>query len=313
MRRTNSKRLAPAPMTAVTHVLLSAAALLFMAGCRNTSTPVSPLGGSSMLSPLAPVQGTATLSPIQPASGIGTFGAPTRVPPPPTGSYRSPNNYGAPSTYSAPTSNYAPPSSFPQHSTAPPSGASLGSTGMTRGLTDLSAPNAYDGGVRQAGWVGDASQGASGFANENDPRLAPTNHGLPTTDPAASPRAGGMQVIDLTHAPYPPGYVPPQNRPGAGTFPSTAPYPQAPTQLAPNQVAPGNQLRSSQPAMGQPTNSTFVRSAGGFADVSGWGDSSNVQTAGRPVDSQLPSTEPFAETESSGGDALQWRRPSPRF
>ncbi|QDV86746.1 hypothetical protein [Planctomycetes bacterium TBK1r] len=299
-------------MTTLTRVLLTAGALLVMAGCRNTtSTPVSPLGGSSLLSPLSPVQGTATLSPIQPTSGIGTFGAPTRVPPPPTGSYRSPGNYGAPSTYGAPTGNYAPGGSVPNGPS--PSGATLGSNGMTRGLTDLSAPAAYAGGVgsgsgvRQTGWIGDASQGNNGFGNGVDPRLSPANQATPTADPAASPRAGGMQVIDLTHAPYPPGYVPPQNRPGAGAFPASAPYPQTAPQTQ------SNQFPNSQPGFGQPTNSTFVRTANGFSDATSFGDRSNVQTAGRPNSATLPSTEPFPSTTTSGDSDLQWRRPSPRF
>ncbi|WP_145390349.1 hypothetical protein [Stieleria neptunia] len=296
----------------MTHVLLSAATLLVLAGCRNTtSTPVSPLGGSSMLSPLSPVQGTATLSPIQPTSGFGTFGAPTRVPPPPTGSYRSPGNYNAPSNYGAPTGNYAPSGSASSGSS--PSGASLGSNGMTRGLTDLNAPAAYNGGagfdsgVRQTGWVGESSRGNAGFGSGVDPRLSPANQPTPATDPAASPRAGGMQVIDLTHAPYPPGYVPPQNRPGAGMFPASAPYPQAAPQ------SPSTPFQNSQPTYGQPTNSTFVRSASGFPDASGWGDNSNVQTAGRPNSASLPSTEPFADVDNGGSEDLQWRRPSPRF
>ena len=312
MRRNNPRRLAPAATTALTHVLLSAATLLFMAGCRNTtSTPVSALGGSSMLSPLSPVQGTATLSPIQPTSGIGTFGAPTRVPPPPTGSYRSPGNYGAPSTYGAPTGNYAPSGSVPSGSS--PSGATLGSNGLTRGLTDLSAPAAYaggagfDSGVRQTGWIGDASQGNTGFGNGVDPRLSPAHQTTPAADPAASPRAGGMQVIDLTHAPYPPGYVPPQNRPGAGAFPASAPYPQAAPQT------PSNQFQNSQPAFGQPVNSTFARTANGFSDATSFGGNSNVQTAGRPNSVALPSTEPFPANANDGDNDLQWRRPSPRF
>ncbi|MCS7468397.1 hypothetical protein NZK35_17225 [Stieleria sp. ICT_E10.1] len=299
-------------MTTLTRVLLTAGALLVMAGCRNTtSTPVSPLGGSSLLSPLSPVQGTATLSPIQPTSGIGTFGAPTRVPPPPTGSYRSPGNYGAPSTYGAPTGNYAPSGSVPNGSS--PSGATLGSNGMTRGLTDLSAPGAYtggtgfDSGVRQTGWIGDASPGNSGFGNGVDPRLSPANQTTPAVDPAASPRAGGMQVIDLTHAPYPPGYVPPQNRSGAGAFPTSAPYPQTAPQT------PSTPFQNSQPGFGQPTNSTFARTANGFSDATHFGDHSNVQTAGRPNSAPLPSTEPFPTTSNSGDSDLQWRRPSPRF
>lgn len=272
-------------------MILAAIGFFAVAGCRNTTTtPVSPLGGTAPLSPLAPVQGTATLSPIQTTSGISNLGAPTRVPPPPTGSYNVPGSYGATSSY-----------------VAPPSGASLGSTGFTRGVTDLSSTGsvAANGtqpagtGVRQTGWVAETAPGSSyGSSFPNGPSVNLSGNG--SAGAGTQGRTGGMPVIDLTKAPYPPGYVPPQNRPGAVSFPSTPPYP---TGGQTSQAAP--QL---QPAPQLPTaprvETGYVRSASV--------NTAPVTTAGRAANTALPSTEPFPTTSESG-EQLQWRRPSPKF
>ncbi|MCA9135788.1 MAG: hypothetical protein KDB00_03490 [Planctomycetales bacterium] len=316
----------------MTKSLTVVAVILVMTGCRNTTnTPIAPFGASTPLSPLSPVQGTASLSPIQPVSGMSTFGAPTRVPPPPTGSYNSPGNYGASSNYMAPTSNYAP-------GGMSPSGAALGSSGLTRGLTDLRSPNVpladagYDNGVRQTSWVGSPpaagdSYSGNAFGNGFDPRLQPAEQALPINDPSTGPRSGGMPVIDLTRSPYPPGYVPPQNRPGVGAFPTTAQYPQAQyPQAQYPQAMPQSQFNSAPidtaPAnsvpLGQPSNSTFVRSGtanGGMPgfDSGSFDSAQSVQMASRTGNSILPSTEPFNADNAATADELQWRRPSPRF
>lgn len=318
MRRTKSNSPAAAAMAFLTKSLTCVSVVLFMTGCRNTTnTPITPFGASTPVSPLSPVQGSASLSPIQQATGLSTLGAPTRVPPPPTGSYNSPGAYGATSNNAAPSNNYAP-SGFA------PSGASLGSSGLTRGLTNLSSPDpsvansGFDNGVRQTSWVGAPSTGGAppnnnnGFSGGPDPRLSPPAPQAPLNAPAASPRSGGMQVIDLTRSPYPPGYVPPQNRPGVGAYPNSAPQPQTAPQPQFNS-APQNSFSASPNSVGQPTNSTFVRSETGAAGLTSFESTSSdsgsaAQMASRPSNAMMPSTEPFQTDED-----LQWRRPSPRF
>ncbi|MCC9602626.1 hypothetical protein LOC67_18915 [Stieleria sp. JC731] len=287
--------------------IVSSAALLLICGCRNTTTgAVGPLGQSTTL---APVQGGIPLSPIQPTSGVSAFGSPTRVPPPPTGSYSVPGGYGG-------SANYAPTNS----SSAVPSGAAYNQAGLTRGVTDLTNGNAgYDNSIRQTGWVSET------------PQALPTQQFAPAplATPTDSIRSGGMQVIDLTGSPYPPGYVPPQNRPGvydASTYgtstygtstysgsnsvalPQSAPYPNAVNQ----NFVPTSGYQQAQDSfasqqtnvnLGQPVNSTFVSTPNGFAN------SPTPQVAAQHTAS-LPSTEPIAD----GGDSsLQWRRPQPRF
>lgn len=299
MQRTKHNHLANIFLSSPAHMLFSAVVVLALAGCRNTTTtPISPLGGSAALSPLAPVQGAATLSPLQPTSGISTFGAPTRVPPPPTGSYNPPGSYGSTSSFNAPTSNYAPTGSAP-------SGATLGSNGLTRGVTDLNS--SFDSGVRQTGWVADPNVGGATFGPGTDPRLNSAAATTAPTNPSSGPRTGGMQVIDLTRSPYPPGYVPPQNRPGAGTLPQSVPFPPA------NAAPTTNPLPASSAPLGQPTNSTFVRTAGGSSGVAGFSDAPSMRTANRSENVLLPSTEPFPGDQGNSDEQLQWRRPSPRF
>lgn len=280
----------------------AAAALVFTTGCRNTTnTAMSPLGSAGPLSPLAPVQGTAPLSPIQPTSGFSTTGAPTRVPPPPTGSYNSsvstysgPANYGATSNWDLNSGNlYA-------ASGVTPNGATIGSTGITHGVTELNplrTPTGVSGNVpvsqsvSQAGWIGDDPVGSQ-------TSVSPANS---LAGNASNVRAGGMQPIDLTSVPYPPGYVPPQQRNPSTDIPQTIPYPQA----LPAQSAPASYTAAPNVPLGQSTNWTTERTADAL--------SSPVQTAGRISNANLPSTEPYQSDLANDSEPLQWRRPSPRF
>ena len=291
----------------LTKSLLTAVVLSLATGCRNTTnSPGAPLGTSS---PLSPFQGSATLSPLQPASGIGNFGGSTRVPPPPTGSYSSQNSYVAPTTFGTPQASTFAPTGLA------PSGTTLGSSGMTRGVTELnpSVPVPMGGtgaGVRQTGWVGEGGTGTNGFGG-----MAPPTQGPPAVAPAPGPRAGGMQVIDLTGGAFPQGYVPPQNRPGAVSIPQSVPYPRSAPPTIPQ--APANQNQ-----FGQPTGSTFVNSSStvpsatvpsATPSTTSFGATPTIQTASRPNNVVLPSTEPFPTAVNSSSEDLQWRRPSPRF
>lgn len=304
------------------HALIAGMLVLVPAGCRNTTnSPIGPISSATPLSPLSPVQGTAPLSPIQPTAGVSALGAPTRVPPPSTGSYSTPKStYAAPSTY-GPTSSWTQPSpSALSANGLAPGGATLGASGMTQGVTELNSlrsPTGVPGNpaVRQTGWMGDNSvarqsnvQTAQQAYADNPPANNPAN------EPGALMRAGGMQPIDLTQAPYPPGYVPPQQRPGATTLPQSIPYPQAARQASQSftQSTPSGQSAP----LGQPTNWTTDRSATASMQFgSGFRGAADLQTAGRISDGNLPSTEPYqgGGNGPESNDSLQWRRPSPRF
>ncbi|MEM6469563.1 MAG: hypothetical protein AAF802_08315 [Planctomycetota bacterium] len=276
------------------------------AGCRNTTnTPISPLGTATPLSPLAPVQGSASLSPIQPASGVSTFGAPTRVPPPPTGSYRSPTAYGTTSNYLQPTAGLQ--GGFNQFANSgqatfgngsQPTGALTSTGGRTMGVTELNPVD--QSAIRQTSWVG--TQSAQGPSI----RVAPS--GLSPMQPARSKSGGAMPAIDLTRQPFPPGYVPPQNRPASNAIPGTVPFPNAsssPT-FAPAPMGNPSVTTASNVPTNAPPWQTSVSAAS--QSVAGGG------SFGRSFDDNagsLPTTGPV-RTASQSNEA-QWRTPSPRF
>ncbi|KAA5545161.1 hypothetical protein FYK55_05665 [Roseiconus nitratireducens] len=284
-----------------------------LAGCRNaTNGAVSSMGQASPLTPVSPMQPGAMLSP---APGVSATGAPTRVPPPPTGSYQSSTNYGASIPGGASLGpggaslgpggaslGYAP-------TGAMPSGAALGSSGMTRGVTELNASppisngvaanagGSPDSSVRQTGWVseGSATPNTTTFGAGYDNTTPPGGSTAPSNAPGvSSPAYGGMPVIDLTTAPNPPGYYPQQ----ASNFtPTSASVPSGPT-------------------IGQSNTSTFQRSdATDFDSATSVASRPGFEGASRFGSASLPSTEPFPTNSSdpSSGDGLQWRRPSPRF
>ena len=245
--------------SAVTLAVSAVFLLSVSAGCRNTTNaPISPLGSASPLTPVSPMQ--PQLSPVQPTSGFSTFGGPTRVPPPPTGADQASSGFAAPGFNS---NGYAPAG---VNSTPAPN-----AVGFNAGTTQsLPAPTTSDPGVRQTTWIGagNTAPAANQASLGGDPTGMPAPNG---------PRTGGMQVIDLTTAPYPPGYAPP---PTPQAYPSGMTYVQSPQTTTPNV------------SVGQPVNSTFAPQAGPSA---------------------LPSTEPYPAAQSASSDELQWRRPSPRF
>lgn len=155
---------------------------LLLAGCHQTSTstapPMSPVGASS-----AP-----TLNP---------FGGPTRVSPPPTGSYASPNNY-----LSSPAANgVAPNGVAPGGTVAPGQVSPMPGTGFP-----TQSNNTVGSGVSSGQWASSVPSNPSNSVNGSGVVTAST-FGVDSANPG-NPGAGGMQVIDLTGAPPPPGYHP---------------------------------------------------------------------------------------------------------
>jgi len=224
--------------------MLSSVVMVFTAaGCRHTTGPIA--GG-----PVPPGQ----LVPVNPGQTpiLGPFGGTTRVTPPPTGSYPAVNGYlgASANPVGQPSLGFAQPGSPSQN-----------------GVTNA--------GVQVAGW---AETGAA--AQVGEPAGVESSYG--TNPSAGDPRSGGMQVIDLTGAPPPPGYRPLGYQPSgyqptaaANGYGSANPIPFAP---APNQ--------SFAPVV------TQLPSA----------------SAAQVPASQLgPSTEPIPS--SAGSNDLMWRRP----
>lgn len=265
---------------------LAASGLIMAAvGCQNTTT-----------STLSPVQGTASLNPVQP-SGFTSVGSPTRVPPPPTGSYNS-NGYGSPSGLSAPAPVGAPP---------PVGTSSFGTSPVSYGVSQAS-PNATGGfstgsSVQQTGWVGASTYNPAAGG------VAPASASAPnqlTPAPVSTPiTAGGMPVIDMTASPMPPGYVPAQPQPSPGVAP--APVPNA-SGVQMQQVTP---IPGTQPINTQGSNPNFVQTSA--VQPTGFESTSGVQTAAAPTTSAFPTTEPYTPTQPSSNESLEWRRPSPRY
>ncbi|MEO1618676.1 MAG: hypothetical protein AAFV88_22695, partial [Planctomycetota bacterium] len=274
-----------------------------------TNAPITPLGSATPLSPLAPVQGSASLSPIQPASGISTFGAPTRVPPPPTGSYTSPSSYGTSSNYLQPSQNTLG-SVVPYGSGNLPAGALTDGGGRTTGVTQL-VPTGNSG-IRQTSWTPDPN-----FMPQGSGASIPFGgSAAPMRPPATTRGSGGMPAIDLTQTPYPPGYVPPQNRPTVG-FPSTIPFPGAAQtpQFNPSATQPLGSPSLGAPSLGSPGGTSGWQSTpappaavnANFPSDQGFGRS--FAEVGPPSNA-LPTT---SAVETASANNNQWRTPTPGF
>tara|TARA_R110002049_G_scaffold72490_2_gene187201 strand:+ start:233560 stop:234531 length:972 start_codon:yes stop_codon:yes gene_type:complete len=143
-------------------------------GCRQTTgtSSLTPIG------PLAPVNGGTA------AAALSPLGQPTRVPPPATGAYSTPNNYmgGAPADGQV-YNQVAPYDSF--SSVAPGNNVGVGNQVIGSGV----APTSYTAPV------------AGGGALPGAPATAANPSSM-------SPTLGGMRVIDMTQSPPPPGYYP---------------------------------------------------------------------------------------------------------
>jgi hypothetical protein len=283
---------------------------LAASGCRQTT----PSGaGATTVGPLTPVN--SGQSPT-----LGPFGGPTRVTPPSTGAFATPNNYLG--------------------GTGPAGQANLG---ISPGIAPQ--PGGVIGsGVQVAGWA------------ETSPGIAPVQQPMGTPATARDPRLGGMQVIDMTRSASPPGYRPaPQNF--SAPMPAVAPtnpnwqqsQPSQPFQNQQFQSQPfqnqqfqgqplQNQSFQNQQFQGQPYQGQPVQTQGGVravitpgaAEIAGRGLTPVPSAPGQypinqaPVDPNYPrtatgptvgpSTEPVNSGNLNGSQTdLPWRRPGTQY
>ena len=330
-------------------LLMSAVSLVAM-GCRQTSGP-STAGPTGPLAPVAAGQ-TPTLNP---------FGGPTRVTPPSTGSYSAPNAYigGPPGQASiAPASpngfaatqgqvpvgsgvqaagwtetgsnvaTAANPSAFGSNSFAPQSTTGANSvTAAAPSAFGSPAPQAFGTPAPQA-FGTPAPQAFGTPAPQAFGSPAPSAFGstAPTSAPPTNPQLGGMQVIDLTGAPPPPGYQP--------TQPNYQPSAPAGFQAPAPTVAPAGQS-GFQPSSGfqstPPTSSFQQAPTTGYPTQPGFQTVPEAEIAARmspipstnnsvvPSTSSVPATGPSTDPVSSdtfqngSSSSLPWRRPGTSF
>ena len=257
--------------------LLTISALVLAAGgCRQTT---GPAGGT--LSPLGSFAPSNSLLPVAPGQTpkLGPFGGATRVTPPPTGSFSNPGN--APSGI-APTSGYAP----------------LNSLGQAGPQNDgrFASPSAQPmgSGIQQTTWT----ETGTSVGNPASPLLSNPQ----TSNPHRDPRSGGMQVIDLTGAPHPPGYSPSAGLGPLGprhtASPIASPSLTTPSLPAAFQPAPLHAVQT--PPISYPSTAPqFVPRSGPGSAQSGPVALPHRSTATLPRD-------------ASGGN-LNWRRPGSQF
>ncbi len=254
--------------------LFLAAMAITATGCRQTTATIP--GGPAPAGALAPV------NPGQMPT-LGPFGGNTKVAPPPTGSYHPAGGHiGATAPVAQP---YLGPG---------PVGAPVGST--TNGTVGS--------GVQVAGW------------NE-------TNAVVPTAGTAATfganpsatsnPRSGGMNVIDLTGAPAPPGYRP-SAVPAAPVY-GGQPSPQNLVPMGPNSAVVGQpQSGWQQPASPPPVAPFQPRQDPGTSypvQPAPIQTSPPVSTTRTATTTGGPSTEPIDQSSASGN--LDWRTPGSQF
>ena len=165
--------------------LLIATITLVAAGCRQTS----PTTANGALVPLSPSAGSA-------APTFQPFGGQTRVTPPPPGSFSVPNNYLGGGT---PVGHMGSPSAAVGGIAAVQNPGSYG--------PNSTGPGVIGSGVQQTGWTETGATVAQPI-NPNSGAYAPGPIAAGPIAPVRDPRSGGMQVIDLTGAPAPPGYRP---------------------------------------------------------------------------------------------------------
>lgn len=243
---------------------------------------------------------------------LGPFGASARVPPPATGSYGNATS----NTNFSNGANYAPAGYAPNP--VRPMGF------------DQSADAVNSGQIANAGgqWVETATQdNFAGSPQNNDPG-SPQN-GLAGPDLSSTHsriRAGGMQVIDLTGGPNPPGYQPAplvrapdysgqgfpgQNYSGQG-FP-TQDY-SAPNSYSGPYAGSNPFPNSSSSAFPNPAGQGFVPSAThGSATQPGWNQSTpNPMRSSSPVSGAgMANSSPAANQPafSTADRPLQWQAP----
>ncbi|KAA1262506.1 hypothetical protein LF1_50710 [Rubripirellula obstinata] len=262
--------------------LLSLAAIVFVAsGCRQTNGtttgPLTPLGG---LSPVTPGQ-----API-----LGPFGGATRVTPPPTGSFSPAGTLGT----IAPAPGYGPPANYAPQVNAGAFNQPIGSGVQPVSGFDQPAINQH------ASWTETGTTIASGGSPQ-----------------ARDPRAGGMQIIDLTRAPDPPNYRPPNYRPPA--FQSPQVNSGASPIISPSMM-PANPSYQSPQQLLQPMDRSSL-SAAPFPTTSPQFESRNPIVGGTLA--PLPrSQQPRLQQDSAStarlssppaDSSLNWRRPGTQF
>ncbi|MCG8652450.1 MAG: hypothetical protein MI861_21595 [Pirellulales bacterium] len=157
-------------------LVMTAATLSILAGCQQT--PATPVVGGPLV-PLSP-NSASSVPTLRPFGGQQT-----RVTPPPTGAVSIPNNYLG-GVAPAGQASLAPlGGGFAAVGTSQPIGSGVRQTGWNQAGAPLPSGNLSGPGP---GVGGSGTRNFGGAANPNDPRR------------------GGMQVIDLTNAPQPPGY-----------------------------------------------------------------------------------------------------------
>lgn len=275
-------------MRHLSFTLLTIAAIISAAsGCRQTNNgtgtgPLTPLGG---LSPVTPGQ-----API-----LGPFGGTTRVTPPPTGSFSPNGTLGS----VAPTPGYGPSANY-----TPPVGAGQANTGQVN-VGAFNQP------------IGSGVQTASGFnqpAMNQHANWTETGTSIPTggNSQRRDPRAGGMQVIDLTGAPNPPNY-----RSTGVQANSINQFTQPPTQSAQQFLQPMN--RSTLTAAPFPTTSPQFESRGvrNGGVQNGSMQNQDVRRGGTlaPLPNASTARSPNLPAGNSlpADNSLNWRRPGTQF
>ncbi len=302
-------------------------------GCRQTTTGIA----GTQLTPVSPLAPNNSLFPA-PGSGIGPMGGSTRVPPPPTGSVGMPaNNYLSNGVTSQ-----------------------VNQFGTSSDLASVPNHGVVGSGVQNAGWTetgANVSPTAMSPVGYNDPAWASnvtpqTSSPLAASQPTMSNMTmGGMQVIDLTTSPPPPGYpmayqgAPyqqplqyPQAQYSQAQIPQAA-YSPSPVNIAPSlspapgsyDMYPSSDGREAVGGYAPPTNLAVARGFTGPATGSTNSAFENVQpsypaatsfpptsatsTVARSIPSTpfAPSTDPAPRTAAAPQDDLQWRRPGSSF
>jgi hypothetical protein len=238
----------------------------------------------------------STTSPLSPVNGqtpiLGPFGGNTRVAPPSTGSFHSP---AASAPISQPPPQYNP---LGQQQYEP------------RGMN---AP--VGSGVQQATWT-------ETNANVPGQPIASQNSAGASSDL----RLGGMQVIDLTGAPNPPGYPPTGFAPNRFSPASVMPNNRAPNNAAPNLYPMQNFYPPA--AATQPTYTPAPPAPNIYQAPTTWSASpgsvaappTSVPDPGRIASGELrplpPPSQPAAMPVGNGqtpSTDLPWRRPGTRY
>ena len=266
-----------------------------------------PLAGGCHQAPAT--TGTAPLSPVGAgqAPTLNPFASgPTKVTPPPTGSYSAPNTYmGSP----VPAGTVSPGQVSP----------------MPGGPYPTQSNNAIGTGAQGGGWT----SGGQVVTQTSPPvsGVAPVStFGTTTTDP----RSGGMQVIDMTSAPAPPGYRPagtetnisvppprpPVNYPPAAAPTQTYPTPTYPATTYPTPTYPTTNGQN----VGAPMASSSSANVASLTPMpsNGSGAIPIQSPAIQPVGTQPqgtvggPSTDPVGTPGSTDPNVI-WRAPGSQF